>query len=237
MKLIRLLANLGYGSRREVTRMLKNGWVTRRDGTAFGPDDDVTDADYADILIDDEPMDPPQGLILMLHKPLGYTCSTKDVGRLVYELLPPRFRERSPVISTVGRLDRDTSGLLLMTDDGPLLHRIIAPKARIPKIYEVDLAADLRGDEGELFASGTLVLESETEPLAPATMEVVNPRKVRLTLIEGRYHQVRRMFAATGNHVERLHRSEVGGLKLDDLAEGQWKLLGEADVERLFSGS
>lgn len=237
MKLIKLLSNLGYGSRKEVTRMLKNGWVTRRDGTAFGPNDDVTDADYADILVDDEPMDPPQGLILMLHKPLGYTCSTKDVGRLVYELLPPRFRERSPVISTVGRLDRDTSGLLLMTDDGPLLHRIIAPKARMPKIYEVDLAKDLRGDEGELFASGTLVLESETEPLAPATMEVVNPRKVRLTLIEGRYHQVRRMFAATGNHVERLHRSEVGGLKLDDLAEGQWKLLGEADVERLFSGS
>jgi 16S rRNA pseudouridine516 synthase len=172
----------------------------------------------------------------MLHKPLGYTCSTKDVGRLVYELLPPRFRERSPVISTVGRLDRDTSGLLLMTDDGPLLHRIIAPKARMPKIYEVDLSKDLRGDEGELFASGTLVLESETEPLAPATMEVVNPRKVRLTLIEGRYHQVRRMFAATGNHVERLHRSEVGGLKLDNLADGQWKLLGETDVERLFSG-
>ena len=107
----------------------------------------------------------------MLHKPVGYTCSTKDTGRLIYDLLPPRFRLRNPVLSTVGRLDRDTSGLLLMTDDGALLHRITSPKAHLPKVYEAALATDLRGDEAAMFASGTLMLESENQPLAPATLE------------------------------------------------------------------
>src|SRR3546814_4015644 len=94
-------------------------------------------------------------------KPTGHTCSTKDRGRLVYDLLPPRFAHRSPQLSTVGRLDRDTSGLLLMTDDGALLHRIISPKSKLPKVYEATLAQPLRGDEAAIFASGTLMLESE----------------------------------------------------------------------------
>ena len=108
----------------------------------------------------------------MLHKPVGYTCSTKDPGRVVYDLLPPRFRERNPVLSTVGRLDRDTSGLLLFTDDGELLHRIIAPKSNLPKVYVATLAEPLRGDEAALFASGTLMLESEKTPLLPVELEV-----------------------------------------------------------------
>jgi len=197
-------------------------------------DDQVS---HEDIRIDGEPLDPPAGLLLMLHKPVGYTCSTKDPGRIVYDLLPPRFRLRSPMLSTVGRLDRDTSGLLLLTDDGALLHRIVSPKAHLPKVYEATLAEDLRGDEGEIFADGTLMLEAEKEPLAPAHLEVVDPRFARLTLIEGRYHQVRRMFAAVGNHVMSLHRNRIGGLVLDDLPAGQWRILDEADRDRLFAGA
>ena len=159
----------------------------------------------------------------------------KDPGRIVYDLLPPRFRARAPQLSTVGRLDRDTSGLLLLTDDGALLHRIVSPKARLSKAYEATLAQDLRGDEAALFASGTLLLESEETPLAPATLEVLGPRHARLVLTEGRYHQVRRMFAATGNHVETLHRPRIGGLSLGDLAPGQWRLLEPADLQRLFA--
>jgi 16S rRNA pseudouridine516 synthase len=170
----------------------------------------------------------------MLHKPVGYTCSTKDAGRLVYDLLPPRFRLRDPVLSTVGRLDRDTSGLLLMTDDGKLLHRIISPRSNLPKTYEATLAAPLRGDEVSLFASGTLMLESEQTPLRPALLEDVGERRARLTITEGRYHQVRRMFAAVGNHVEALHRTRVGGLDLGGLASGQWRLLDAGDLSRLF---
>jgi 16S rRNA pseudouridine516 synthase len=171
----------------------------------------------------------------MLNKPLGVTCSRKDPGRIVYDLLPPRYSVRTPALSTVGRLDRDTSGLLLFTDDGALLHRIISPKAQVAKVYEATLAQDLRGDEGALFASGTLLLESEQEPLAPAALEVLGPRHARLTVIEGRYHQVRRMFAATGNHVETLQRISIGGLSLGELPIGEWRALDAAEVALIFT--
>jgi 16S rRNA pseudouridine516 synthase len=122
-----------------------------------------------------------------------------------------------------------------MTDDGRLLHKIVAPKSKLPKIYEATLARDLRGDEVKVFASGKLMLESEREPLAPAALEVLGPRQVRLTLTEGRYHQARRMFAAVGNHVETLHRSRVGGLELGDLPIGEWRPLTPTEIEQLFS--
>ncbi|KGM53963.1 pseudouridine synthase [Lysobacter arseniciresistens ZS79] len=233
MRLVRLIANLGYGSRKQVALMFREGRVTDAGGEVLYADDQVL---HAAIRIDGDPLDPPAGLVLMLHKPVGYTCSTKDPGRIVYDLLPPRFRLRSPLLSTVGRLDRDTSGLLLMTDDGQLLHRIVSPKSNLAKVYEATLAQDLRGDEAAVFASGTLMLESEKAPLAPAALELVAPRQARLTLTEGRYHQVRRMFAAVGNHVEALHRRRVGGLELGDLPAGEWTVLGEADVARLFAG-
>jgi len=232
MKLVKLIANLGYGSRKEVSAMFREGRITDAAGEVLYADDRVA---HADIRIDGEALDPPAGLALMLHKPVGYTCSTKDPGRIVYDLLPPRFRLRSPLLSTVGRLDRDTSGLLLLTDDGALLHRIVSPKSKLAKTYEATLAQDLRGDEAALFASGTLLLESEKTPLAPAMLEVIDPRHARLVLTEGRYHQVRRMFAAAGNHVQALHRSRIGGLSLDDLAPGQWRALDDADLRRLFA--
>ena len=234
MKLVKHIANLGYGSRKEVQWMFREGRITDADGEVLYADDQV---EHDAIRIDGEALDPPAGLLLMLNKPVGYTCSTKDPGRIVYDLLPPRFRLRSPLLSTVGRLDRDTSGLLLFTDDGALLHRIVSPKAHLPKRYEATLAHDLRGDEADVFASGTLLLESETVPLAPAGMETIDSRHARLTLTEGRYHQVRRMFAAVGNHVETLHRSQIGGLGLDDLPAGQWRLLGAGDVERMFGAT
>jgi 16S rRNA pseudouridine516 synthase len=231
MKLLKLVANLGYGSRKEVTAMVRDGRITDPDGEILYTDDDVP---HERIRVDGEPLDPAPGLTLMLHKPAGYTCSMKDPGQIVYDLFPPRFRLRSPTLATVGRLDRETTGLLLMTDDGALLHRIVHPKSGIAKVYEATLARDLRGDETKVFASGKMMLESEHEPLAPATLEVIGPRQARLTLTEGRYHQARRMFAAVGNHVETLHRSRVGGLELGDLPEGAWRILDSNDVERLF---
>lgn len=231
MKLVKLIANLGYGSRKEVMALFRQGRITDAAGEVLYADDAVA---HAQIRVDGEPLDPPAGLTLMLHKPTGTTCSTKDAGRLIYELLPPRFRLRSPLLSPVGRLDRDTSGLLLMTDDGTLLHRITSPRSHLAKVYEVTLAQDLRGDEAAIFASGTLMLDSEDTPLAPAPLEVLGPRHARLTLTEGRYHQVRRMFAAVGNHVTTLHRARIGGLSLQDLPGGQWRALDAADLETLF---
>lgn len=234
MKIVKHIANLGYGSRKQVALMFREGRVTDAAGEVLYADDPV---DHDNIRVDGEPLDPAPGLSLMLHKPIGYTCSTKDAGRLIYDLLPPRFRLRSPVLSSVGRLDRETSGLLLMTDDGALLHRIISPKSNLPKVYEAALAHDLRGDEIEVFASGELMLESETTPLAPAILEVIEPRRARLILTEGRYHQVRRMFAAVGNHVEVLHRSRIGGLALESLPAGQWRTLDSADLATLFTNA
>lgn len=234
MKLVKLIANLGYGSRKQVESMFRDGRIADAAGEVLYADDKV---EHAQIRIDGEPLDPPPGLLLMLNKPAGYTCSTKDAGQIVYELFPPRFRARSPMFSSVGRLDRDTTGLLLMTDDGGLLHRIVAPKSKLPKVYEATLARDLKGNEAEIFASGQLLLESEKEPLAPAQLEVIGRRQARLTLTEGRYHQARRMFAAVGNHVEALHRSRVGGLTLGDLPEGEWRALDAKDIERLFARS
>lgn len=232
MKLVKHLANLGYGSRKEVQWLFREGRITNAAGEVLYADDPL---DHDDVRVDGQPLDPPPGLLLVLHKPTGYTCSTRDAGRLVYDLLPPRFRLRQPVLSTVGRLDRDTSGLLLLTDDGQLLHRIISPKAKLPKVYVATLAEDLRGDEAALFASGTLLLEGETAPLLPAELEVLGARSARLTLHEGRYHQARRMFAAVGNHVVALHRERIGGLALDGLAPGEWRRLGDDDRARLFA--
>jgi 16S rRNA pseudouridine516 synthase len=234
MKLVKLIANLGYGSRKDVTLLFRSGRITDADGEVLYADDVVP---YETIRVDDEPLDPPPGLVLMMNKPLGVTCSRKDPGRVVYDLLPPRYNVRSPVLSSVGRLDRDTTGLLLFTDDGALLHRIIAPKVQVTKVYEATLAQDLRGDEGELFASGTLMLETEKEPLAPAVLEVLGRRHARLTVTEGRYHQVRRMFAAAGNHVETLQRISVGGLTLGELPLGEWRAIDADEVALIFNGA
>ena len=232
MKLVKLIANLGYGSRKDVTQLFRSGRITDADGDVLYADDVVP---YETIRVDDEPLDPPPGLTLMMNKPLGVTCSRKDPGRVVYDLLPPRYNVHSPALSSVGRLDRDTSGLLLFTDDGALLHRIISPKAQVTKVYEATLAQDLRGDEGELFAGGNLLLESETEPLAPAALEVLGPRHARLSVTEGRYHQVRRMFAATGNHVETLQRISIGALALGALPLGEWRALDADEIAQIFA--
>ena len=234
MHLVKLIANLGYGSRKEVTAMFRAGRITDAAGDVLYADDQVP---HAQVRLDDEPLDAASGLLIALNKPIGYTCSTKDPGRVIYDLLPLRFRRRNPALSPVGRLDRDTSGLLLLTDDGALLHRITSPKAHLAKCYEVTLASDLRGDEAGIFSSGDLMLESETNPLAAATLLAIEARRAHVILVEGRYHQVRRMFAAVGNHVQTLERISIGGLAIDDLAAGQWRILGASDLTRIFQNT
>ena len=230
MTLIKYLANLGYGSRRDVTALVAARRVTLLDGTA------VRDGDlwsHEDLLVDGAPLDPAPGTLLMLHKPAGYVCSTSDVPPLIYDLLPPRFLQRTPVMAAVGRLDRDTSGLLLLTDDGALNHRLTSPRAHVAKTYRAVLANPLHGDEAVRFASGTLRLSGESTLLAPAALVIESVQTVRLTITEGRYHQVRRMFAAVGNHVVQLHRVAIGALELGDLAQGCWREVTPADYSTL----
>jgi 16S rRNA pseudouridine516 synthase len=241
MKLLKLLANLGYGSRREVSALFDRGAVCDALGATLG---EKSDCDPASIRILGAAIDPLPGSVLMLNKPIGYTCSTRDPNLVVYDLLPPRFRLRAPIMAPIGRLDRQTSGLLLFTDDGQLLHKITSPKTHLVKRYRVSLNQALRGEEAAIFASGTLMLEGETTPLRPARLELLSAQsnaatEVRVTITEGRYHQIRRMFAALGNHVEVLHREQIGGLSLENsqlgaLHSGAWGILTPVDIAKLW---
>ena len=235
----KLLSSLGYGSRTEMGRLARAGGIVL-DGVEIGDVSQripVTPDLPARLEVDGEPLDPPQGLVLMLHKPVGMTCSHKEDGPLVYDVLPDRWRRRDPAISTIGRLDKDTSGLLLMTDDGDLLHRVISPKKNVAKVYRATLARPLNGTEAALFASGELMLEGDDRPLKPARLEALSPTEARVTATEGRYHMVRRMFAAVGNHVETLHRERLGGLALpDELAPGEWRLMDDGEIAAIFAG-
>ena len=141
-----------------------------------------------------------------------------------------------PGVYTAGRLDYDSEGLLLLTDDGALLHKIISPKRHVAKRYVATLARPLDGSEAARFASGELMLDGEDKPLAPAVLEPLSPTQAQLTITEGRYHQVRRMFAAVGNHVEALHRDRVGGLALpEDLESGAWRIMSTQEVAAIFA--
>lgn len=241
MRLDRLLANMGYGSRREVHALVDAGLVTL-DGIAL-EDAERRLATTADLTtrmqVQNNPLDPlPGTLVLMLNKPLGMTCSHKDHGTLVYSVLPPRWRLREPAISTIGRLDKETTGLLLLTDDGALLHRVISPRNHVEKRYLATLDRPLSGEEGAIFASGTLMLEGEEKPLTPAKLEVIDATHAYLTVTEGRYHQVRRMFAAVGNHVVALHRDRVGALALpESLESGQYRVLDATQIAALVPGA
>ncbi len=228
-RLDQLLSNLGYCSRREVRDWLKAGRIAIAGKTA---DDPGSKPSPAAVRVDGEPLDHPEGLLLLLNKPLGLTCS-HDLREapLVYDLLPPRWRERNPLVTSVGRLDKETSGLLLLTDRTELVHRLTSPKHKVPKIYHATLDRDLPAELAEVFASGTLRLEGEPEPCAPAILRPLGPRMAEVTLIEGKYHQVRRMFAAAaGAAVLALHRVSFGPLTLCDLAPGCYR---ELTIEEL----
>ena len=222
-RLDQLLTSLGYASRSESKKFIASGLITV-DGKQITKSD--FKAFHHEVLFDGEPLDPPQGMVILMHKPLGFVCSHDDgEGQLVYDLLSPRWRRRDPKISTIGRLDKETSGLLLLTDDGQLLHRLTSPKHHVAKLYEVTLDRPLKGDEGSIFTSGTLILNGEKTACLPAKLEIIDNTHVTLEITEGRYHQARRMFAAVGNHVTALHRSRIGDLTLGDLEVGEYRIL------------
>lgn len=227
-RLDQLLTSLGYASRNESKKLIASGLVTV-DGKQIKKSD--FKAFHHEVLFDSEPLDPLQGIVILINKPLGLVCSHDDgEGQLIYDLLPTRWRNRDPKISTIGRLDKETSGLLLLTDHGQLLHRLTSPKSHVPKLYEVTLDRPLNGDESTVFTSGTLMLNGEKTACLPAKLTIIDDTHVTLEITEGRYHQVRRMFAAVGNHVTALHRSRIGNLILDDLALGEYRLIDKESI-------
>jgi 16S rRNA pseudouridine516 synthase len=215
------LSSLGYCTRSEAKKFLRIFELCVKEKRVFDPS---IKAYHDDITVNEEPLD-PENITILLNKPSGFICSHNDAGSLIYALIPSRWNRRNPKISTIGRLDIDTTGAILLSDDGALNHKLSSPKSDILKVYEATLAVPLKGDEAQIFASGELMLNGETKPLLPAKLEVLSPTHVRLEICEGKYHQVKRMFGAVGNRVLSLHRVSFDGFTVDDLKEGTYKII------------
>lgn len=221
-----LLSQCGYCSRREADHWARAGRITVNGELVK---DAAVKAAPGDIRVDGEPLDQPGGLFILMHKPAGYVCS-HDVGEgpRVYDLLPERWMARNPEPTTIGRLDKDTTGVLLITDILPLVHRLTSPKRGVDKTYQVTVDAPLKDSLVDLFASGTLVLQGErgeSAPCLPARLNILRDDFCELTIQEGKYHQVKRMFAAVGYKVIALHRSRFGPYLLDGLEPGQFRAI------------
>ena len=230
----RLLSRLGYCSRADAKKWVKDARVTV-DGVAVARHDvKVLATAEGGVRIDDQPPDHPDGLIAVLHKPKGVVCSHDErEGPNVYGLLPPRWRNRNPSVEAVGRLDKDTTGLLLFTDDGALSHRLQSPRKNVWKTYEVTLDAPVPPGAVDLFAAGALALEGETKPCKPARLRVDARDRKRcvLRLTEGKFHQVKRMMRAVGCEVLALHRARLGELTLGNTREGDAFVVGRDELE------
>ena len=196
----------------------------------------VTEEDQ--ITLDDEVLSLQSGLrYFVMNKPQGYICANRDsLNPLVFDLLTGVIQKQK--LHTVGRLDIDTSGLLFITDDGQWSHQLTSPRRKIAKTYRAWLAEDLRADAEDLLKTG-IVLEDDPEPTLPAELERINDQEVLITIYEGRYHQVKRMFAALGNAVVKLHRERIGGLTLAELNvnEGEFRDLTKEELEQLVQPS
>jgi len=234
-RLDRLMSRLGYGARSDVPAWIRQGLITIGGEPAKSAAQKVS-AD--DVLLEERPLDYPDGLTLIYHKPLGAVSSHRETGRLIYDDFPARWANRKPTLSSVGRLDKETSGLLIVTDDGQLNHRITSPKHHISRTYLVTLDSALTGQEAAIFASGTLMLKEDDRPCLPAELSIIDERHVSLVLHEGRYHQVRRMFAAVGNHVTALCRSHIGALSLEEtgLQPGEYAAISPDDLYSRITG-
>jgi 16S rRNA pseudouridine516 synthase len=230
VKLAQVLFSQGFGSRRGCAALIRGGRVAVAGAVC---DDADAELDTANLVftVDGVAWSYRERALLALHKPPGYECSQKPRHHAsVYSLLPAPLRQRD--VQAIGRLDEDTTGLLLFTDDGQLIHRWTAPKHHLPKVYEVACKHPVDARQVEQLVSGVRLLDDAVDVRA-AACAAVGSHGLRLTLTEGRYHQVKRMVAAAGNRVERLHRSRFGAFELpSDLAPGLWRWLdGPEEVE------
>ena len=231
MQLERLLQKHGFGTRKGCRGLIRDERVAVN-GTIC--DDPFADIPTADLVFSVDGVDWPYAEFasLMLNKPAGYECSRKPQHHpSVLELLPRPLRERD--VQPIGRLDEDTTGLLLITDDGQLNHQLSSARRKVPKIYLATTKHPLDQAQIDQLLAGVL-LNDEPEPIAAAGAVIVGEHLLRLTVTEGKYHQVKRMVAAAGNRVEALHRETVGELSLPgDLKPGEWRWLSSADLQKL----
>jgi 16S rRNA pseudouridine516 synthase len=238
VNLQQVLFSQGFGTRRQCTALIERGAVLVNGEAARKPDAEFAPANLH-LTVDGGVWPYHERAYIMLNKPAGYECSHKPKHwPSVYELLPMPLRLRPTKTSVdgvqaIGRLDQDTTGLLVLSDDGQFIHRMASPKQHVPKTYRVTTKHAV--DDAAINALLTgVVLNDDPEPVAAAACEMIDETTILLTLTEGKYHQVKRMLAAVGNRVEALHRERMGGLALDaDLPEGQWRWLTADDLAML----
>lgn len=240
MRLGDLLFSQGFGTRRVCAGLIERGLVSvgGQPCTDPGAFMDIADPGFA-FAVQGVTWPYRERAYLMLHKPAGTECSHRPgAWPSIYTLLPAPLRQRPAPgkvqgVQAVGRLDQDTTGLLLLSDDGAFIHRMNSPRRHVPKVYEVTTKHPLDERQLERLRAG-VVLDDDPRPVRAAAAEPVSDTHLRLTLTEGKYHQVKRMVAAVGNRVDALHRSRIGALDLPgDLAPGQWRWLDEGDLALL----
>ena len=237
MQLERLLHAQGFGSRKECRALIRAGYVSVAGEPCEDPfaEFDPGSSDGApgvDFTVGDEHWRFRAQAYVVLHKPAGYECSQKPTFHpSVFTLLPPQLLLRG--VQCVGRLDQDTTGLLLLSDDGQFIHTYTSPKKKIPKVYDVTLKHPADAAQRDALLAG-VQLNDEPAPIIAAACEILGEHQLRLTVTEGKYHLVKRMIAAAGNRAEHLNRISIGGLQLPaDLAPGAWVWLEENDLQRL----
>lgn len=245
MQLQDILYSQGFGTRRVCAGLVQHGWVAvagAADGasTGYTPCMDATaeiQTEGLRLLVQGVEWPYHASAYILLNKPAGTECSQKpSMYPSVYTLLPAPLRQRptkSAVqgVQAVGRLDHDTTGLLLLSDDGQFIHRMSSPKKHVPKVYQVTTKHPIDAVQIARLLSG-VVLDDDPKPVKAAACDQVDTHRMDLTLTEGKYHQVKRMLAAVGNRVEALHRSQIGGLQLPpDLLPGQWKWLSQDELD------
>jgi 16S rRNA pseudouridine516 synthase len=227
-----LLFTQGFGTRRVCAGLIASQCV--RASGQIVEDDEVEAFEGLAFEVNGQPWAYHEKALVLLHKPAGYECSQKPRHHpSVLSLLPPPLRTRG--VQSVGRLDEDTTGLLLLTDDGVLIHRLTSPKHHVPKVYEVTCKHDMTDANVKKLLEG-VVLDDDPAPVRAAGAVLIAPTHLRLTLTEGKYHQVKRMVAAVGNRALALHRSAIGSLTLDDVPQpGQWRWVGSAERQRMLA--
>ena len=231
MRLTQILFSQGFGTRRECDGLVLTGHVAHAGVVIDDPDAEL-EPDGLVLQVQGQAWAVQARALLMLNKPSGYECSQKPKHHpSVLSLLPPPLRVRG--VQPVGRLDEDTTGLLLLTDDGSLIHRLTSPRHHVPKVYEVSCKHPVDDGQVQRLLAGVKLVD-DPATVAAAACEATGECSLRLTLTEGKYHQVKRMLAAVGNRVEGLHRSAIGGVALPaELAPGRWKWLDDADRKAL----
>jgi len=230
-----LLFSQGFGTRKRCRILVLNDEVTIAGAPVDDPEAEVSPETGLAFTVQGESWHYHPVAYLMLNKPAGYECSQKPKSHPpVYDLLPPPLRERTKGgVQAVGRLDQDTTGLLLFSEDGKFIHRMTSPKHEVGKVYEVTTTEPVTATQVERLVAG-VVLDDDPDPVAASACVASSEYSLSLTLTSGKYHQVKRMLAAVGNHVKALHRSRIGQLALPaDMREGEWRWLTQDDLAKL----